>query len=231
MRWRRRSIHLGPLIWRTLSRYVYSSFLFEVRQLIHFLLRSRVDSLNTSGLHQPSTIFSVVCQLLILASPVEQLRRRQPSSGSASTVLRGIAAQVRFSSPSHGRLRSLTVAFNHLADQQDLTPFLQEFTNLSALLDAVVGSLPSLDPQAIVRVQNPELARRLCVAYTILNAAIMRLHAPFAFSGRSETSHHKRLTAARSVLHIILAVRGRGPGYLNPIVGVGDRCLLRKICC
>lgn len=123
---------------------------------------------------------------------------------------------------------------SHLADntvQQDLTPFLQEFTNLSTLLDAVVGSLPSLDPQAIVRVQNPEQARRLCVAYTILNAATMRLHAPFAFSGRSETSKHKRLTAARTVLHTIVAVRGRGPGYLNPIVGVGDRCLLHKVCC
>ena len=115
--------------------------------------------------------------------------------------------------------------------QQDLTPFLQEFTNLSALLDAVVGSLPSLDPQAIVRVQNPEHARRLCVAYTILNAATVRLHTPFAFSGRSETSKHKRLTAARTVLHTIVAMRSRGAGYLNPIIGVSDRCLLCKFCC
>ncbi|KIM36232.1 hypothetical protein M413DRAFT_449285 [Hebeloma cylindrosporum] len=111
---------------------------------------------------------------------------------------------------------------SHLADntlQQDLSPFLQEFTNLSALLDAVIGRLPSLDPQAIVRIQNAEQARRFSVAYTILNAAAIRLHAPFALSGRSETSKNKRITAARTVLLMIVAVRSRGDGYLNPIVG------------
>ena len=114
------------------------------------------------------------------------------------------AARVRFSPPSHGRPTSLTVAFNHtpqIMHCNKTNAFLQEFINLSTLLDAVVGNPPSLDSQAIVKVENPEHARRLCVAYTILNAATVCLHAPFAFSARSETSKHKRLTAARPVLH------------------------------
>jgi len=122
---------------------------------------------------------------------------------------------------------------SHHADntlQQDLTPFLQEFTNLSALLDALVGALPSLDPQSIIRAQNGDQARRLSLAYTILNAATMRLHAPLALSGRSETSKHKRLTAARTVLHTVVAMRSRGAGYLNPIIGVCDSCLVCKSC-
>jgi len=103
-----------------------------------------------------------------------------------------------------------------------MSPLFQEFTNLSALLDVVIGSLPFTDPQAIVRMTNAEQARRLCVAYTVLSVATIRLHTPFAFSGRSESSTRKRITSARTVLEIIVAVRGRGTGYLNPIIGVRD---------
>ena len=108
---------------------------------------------------------------------------------------------------------------------------LQEFTNLSTLLDVVIGSLPSMDPQVMVRIQNAEQVWRLCVTYTILSVATIGLNSPFAFSGRSDSSTRKWIASARTVLEIIIAVRSRGTGYLNPIVGVCERVSISECSC
>jgi hypothetical protein len=104
--------------------------------------------------------------------------------------------------------------------QLTLPPLIQEFTALSALIDNVTATLPSTDPQEIVRVENPEQARRLAVGFTILKMATIVLHGPFAFAGRSESSRQTRIGSARTILEIAIALRGRGTGYLNPIIGV-----------
>ncbi|KAF8965744.1 hypothetical protein BDZ97DRAFT_1658530 [Flammula alnicola] len=103
--------------------------------------------------------------------------------------------------------------------QLTLPPLVQEFTSLSALLETVIATLPSTDPHAIMRVQDLEKARRLVVGYTILSLATITLHGPFAFSGRSESSRRKRISSARVVLELVIGLRTRGNGYVNPIVG------------
>ncbi|KDR66507.1 hypothetical protein GALMADRAFT_80849 [Galerina marginata CBS 339.88] len=103
---------------------------------------------------------------------------------------------------------------------QSMQPLVQEFTSLSAMLDSLMGLLPSSDPQALGRIQNVEKARRLGIVYSVLCAATIRLHGPFAFAGRSESSKRKRLGMARTILELALALRGRGGAYLNPIIGV-----------
>ncbi|KAF8184682.1 hypothetical protein BJ912DRAFT_974338 [Pholiota molesta] len=85
--------------------------------------------------------------------------------------------------------------------QLTLPPLIQEFTALSALID------------------NPGQARRLAVGFTILKMATIVLHGPFAFAGRSESSRQTRIGSARTILEIAIALRGRGTGYLNPIIG------------
>ncbi|KAF9483268.1 hypothetical protein BDN70DRAFT_873958 [Pholiota conissans] len=103
--------------------------------------------------------------------------------------------------------------------QLTLPPLIQEFTNLSALIDNVVATLPSTDPQEIVRVEDPAQARRLAIGLTILKMATIVLHGPFAFAGRSESSRQTRTRAARSILRTAIALRSRGTGYLSPIIG------------
>ncbi|KDR66495.1 hypothetical protein GALMADRAFT_259315, partial [Galerina marginata CBS 339.88] len=78
---------------------------------------------------------------------------------------------------------------------QSMQPLVQEFTSLSAMLDNLMGLLPSSDPQALGRIQNVEKARRLGIVYSVLCAATIRLHAS-------------------------LALRGRGGACLNPIIGI-----------
>ncbi|KAH9474359.1 hypothetical protein JR316_0012817 [Psilocybe cubensis] len=117
------------------------------------------------------------------------------------------------------RVAVFTRKCNARTSQQSLQPLVEEFTGLSNLLDSVLGLLPSLDPQSIGRIQSVEMARRYGVVYSILCSAFIRLHAPFAFSGRSESSLRKRLSMARTILELAIGLRGRGVGYLNPIIG------------
>lgn len=124
-----------------------------------------------------------------------------------------------FRSPSSRETQLLYIG----TSQQALQPLIQEFTGLSGLLDGVLGLLPSLEPQSIGRIQSVEMARRYGVVYSILCAAVIRLHAPFAFAGRSESSMRKRLSMARTILDLAIGLRGRGSGYLNPIIGVSAR--------
>lgn len=104
--------------------------------------------------------------------------------------------------------------------QLGLPPLIQEFTSLTALVENVLGQLPSPGPQMVAHMQSAEKARRLTVGYTLLKMATITLHAPFAGAGRSENSRQTRVSAAREILEIVIALRRRGTGYLNPIVGV-----------
>lgn len=107
-----------------------------------------------------------------------------------------------------------------------MQPLIQEFSNLSGLLDSVVSLLPSRDPQALGRMQYADKARRVGITYSMLCAAGIRLHAPFAHEGRSGSSKARRLLMARTMLEIAIAMRGRGGAYLNPLIGVSGIFLI-----
>lgn len=72
----------------------------------------------------------------------------------------------------------------------------------------------------IAGLQSIEKARRLAVGYTILKMASITLHAPFAFVGRNEASRQTRVSCAREILEVVVALRGRGIHHLNAIIGV-----------
>lgn len=110
--------------------------------------------------------------------------------------------------------------FSDTSAQLALPPLIEEFTSLSALIDKVTDQLPSTGLQMIAGLQSIEKARRLAVGYTILKMASITLHAPFAFVGRNETSRQTRVSCAREILEVVVALRGRGIHHLNPIIGV-----------
>ncbi|KAF4612992.1 hypothetical protein D9613_010762 [Agrocybe pediades] len=103
--------------------------------------------------------------------------------------------------------------------QNSMQPLIQEFSNLSGLLDSLVSLLPSRDPQTLGRMQFADKARRIGITFSMLCAAGIRLHAPFAHGGRSESSKRKRLLMARTMLEIAIAIRARGSAFLNPLIG------------
>ena len=102
---------------------------------------------------------------------------------------------------------------------QTLQALMQEFNGLSSILESLTALLPTADPQALVRVQDVQKARRAGVIYSMLCAAVIRLNGPLASSG-NDGAKRKRLAMARVILETVLAMRSRGPGYLNPIIGV-----------
>ncbi|KIM38920.1 hypothetical protein M413DRAFT_29841 [Hebeloma cylindrosporum] len=99
--------------------------------------------------------------------------------------------------------------------------FSKRFSHLKALLDDVFGSLPSRDPQTIMRIQPAEQALRWSFANTILNTAAIQLHAPFALAD-DPNSKKEQITAARAILNMVIAMRGSGREvpHLNPIIGI-----------
>ena len=101
------------------------------------------------------------------------------------------------------------------ANQVQLTEIFQEFTAIDAIIDRLQASIPP--PEHITHF-HPEKARRLAVAYSLINVAIIHLHRPF--SQRSETSHRKRLASAEVILDIIAYIKPGHPSHINPIMGV-----------
>lgn len=65
---------------------------------------------------------------------------------------------------------------------------------------------------------SPEKARRLGVAYSIINLAIMCLHRPFLTENIA--SRQKRLEAALMTMEIVLYLMPEHPSHINPIMGV-----------
>jgi hypothetical protein len=109
---------------------------------------------------------------------------------------------------------------NHLnktkeASQHQLNELFQEFTAIDTIIDRLKASIPP--PEQISRFET-EKARRLAVGYSIINAAVIRLHRPFSF--RSDTSRRKRLAAAQVILDIIAYLKPGHPSQINPIMGV-----------
>ena len=115
------------------------------------------------------------------------------------------------------RLRPITNKYNKKteATQPQLNELYQEFTALNTIIDRLKASIP---PPEEIPLFNAEKARRLAVGYSIINAAIIRLHHPF--SSRSDTSRRKRLAAAQVILDIIIYLKPGQPSQINPILGV-----------
>lgn len=118
---------------------------------------------------------------------------------------------------------------------------MQEFTALSNLLDVHISSLPPVIPNGPPSMESQQLSertRRMLIVHSIVGAAAIRLHTPFAADGRSETSRRRKLDAARAVLGNLVAARGSNTagrpsigsaGWLNPIIGVGHGSFSRRI--
>lgn len=111
--------------------------------------------------------------------------------------------------------------------QADFQPLMQEFGTYTALLDSVFTQLPPGNAHTILSsARSSERGRRLAVAYTLLHLAVLVLHGPFAYAGRSDTSRHQRVASARQIMEMAIALRTMSAGYLNPIIGV---CVLIPI--
>ncbi|KAF9523180.1 hypothetical protein CPB83DRAFT_898999 [Crepidotus variabilis] len=112
-------------------------------------------------------------------------------------------------------------------DQQNIGPILQEFTTLANLLDAQIACLPPITSSpSTARLPPTERTRRVLVTHSILGAAMIRLHTPFAAGGRSESSRRKKIDGAKEILGNLLSVRPHRSnpplaqvGWLNPVVG------------
>lgn len=106
---------------------------------------------------------------------------------------------------------------------------MHEFGAYTALIDSVFTQLPPGNAQTILSsARSSERGRRLGVAYTLLHLAVVVLHGPFAYAGRSDTSRHQRVASARQIMEMAIALRAMNAGYLNPIIGV---CILIPINC
>ncbi|KAF5328359.1 hypothetical protein D9619_013286 [Psilocybe cf. subviscida] len=104
--------------------------------------------------------------------------------------------------------------------QVDLQPLMHEFGAYTALIDSVFTQLPPGNAQTILSsARSSERGRRLGVAYTLLHLAVVVLHGPFAYAGRSDTSRHQRVASARQIMEMAIALRAMNAGYLNPIIG------------
>ena len=119
------------------------------------------------------------------------------------------------------RVKSLTDKKDAEASQLHMNDVFQEFTAIDTIIDRLKASIPS--PDQIPRF-DPEKARRLAVGYSMINAAILRLHRPF--STQSDTSRRKRLAAAQVILNIITVLKPGHPSSINPIMGVSYFLLL-----
>ncbi|KAF8873966.1 hypothetical protein CPB84DRAFT_1798041 [Gymnopilus junonius] len=117
------------------------------------------------------------------------------------------------------RVATFTRKYQPDSSPETMQTLLQEFNNLTSVLESVLRHLPSPDPQALVRVQDVQKARRAGVVYSMLCAAIIRLNVPLASTGSNAAAKRKMLATARTILEIVLALRSRGPAYLDPIIG------------
>ncbi|CAA7263447.1 unnamed protein product [Cyclocybe aegerita] len=150
-------------------------------------------------------------------------RAQTPDAGVSSRALEAKAAILWERVADFCKKHNLNAQTN----PQSIQSALQEFTSLSNILDAQTAAMPPATAASLhpTRLPSIERARRLVVAHSMLDAAAIRLHAPFAADGRSESSRRKRVGAARSVLEGTLALRGRlaqaghPAGWIDPIIG------------
>lgn len=89
------------------------------------------------------------------------------------------------------------------------------------VIDRLKASIPL--PEQLTRF-DAEKARRLAVGYSIINAAVIRLHRPFLT--QSDSSRRKSLAAAQIILNIISYLKPGQPSHINPIMGVSYFFLL-----